>query len=72
MQWLPLLIAIKYPLNIQFMYYGLCVVVAFLGNKRPLGFWGFLFFSVLFSPVMGLFIVLVTRKTKKIAKKTKS
>jgi hypothetical protein len=64
MNWLPLFIIIQYPIKIQFLYYGLCLIIAFLGWNKTLGFWGNLFFSILFSPVAGMFVVLISRKKR--------
>ncbi|HUI78258.1 MAG TPA: hypothetical protein VLY24_10085 [Bryobacteraceae bacterium] len=35
-------------------YMALCVVAGFAGRHRRIGFWGFLFFSVLITPILGL------------------
>jgi hypothetical protein len=35
-------------------YLALCVVAGFAGRKRRIGFWGFLFASVIFTPIVGL------------------
>jgi len=39
------------------VYLVLCMVVGFLGRRRRIGYWGFVFLSVLLTPLMtGLFI----------------
>lgn len=39
------------------LYIVLCTVVGFLGRRRRIGFWGFVFLSVLLTPLItGLFI----------------
>lgn len=38
----------------------LCVIVANMGKQRKFGFWGYLFASLLFTPVIGLFLVLAS------------
>jgi hypothetical protein len=35
------------------VYVLLCLVVGFAGRQRAFGFWGFLFFSMLVTPVIG-------------------
>lgn len=37
-----------------------CFLVALLGTNRKLGFWGYLFFSLLLTPVVGLITVLAS------------
>lgn len=36
------------------------MVIAYLGRKRRMGFWGLFFCSLLFSPVIGFLIFCVT------------
>jgi hypothetical protein len=42
------------------LYLVLCLVVAFLGRKRKWGFWGYLWSSILFSPLLGLIFLLAS------------
>lgn len=42
-------------------YLSLCVVVAIVGRKKTIGFWGFLFFSIVFSPLIGLAILSIAK-----------
>jgi hypothetical protein len=35
------------------VYILLCLVVGFVGRQRAFGFWGFFFFSMLVTPVIG-------------------
>lgn len=46
-----------------------CLLVALVGSNRKLGFWGYLFFSLLLTPVVGLITVLAsdTRAARKIS-----
>jgi hypothetical protein len=37
-----------------------CLLVALLGTNRKLGFWGYLFFSLLLTPLVGLITVLAS------------
>nr|VFK08648.1 MAG: hypothetical protein BECKLPF1236A_GA0070988_1001913 [Candidatus Kentron sp. LPFa]VFK24957.1 MAG: hypothetical protein BECKLPF1236C_GA0070990_1001713 [Candidatus Kentron sp. LPFa] len=62
MNWLPLFIITGFPLSIQAAYLMLCPIVALIGRNKIMGFWGMLFFSLLFSPLLGLFIVLVSAR----------
>jgi Na+/melibiose symporter-like transporter len=39
-------------------YILLCVIVAMIGRRRKWGYWGYLWSSVLFTPVLGLMFVL--------------
>ena len=39
-------------------YILLCVIVAMIGRRRKWGYWGYLWSSVLFTPVLGLLFVL--------------
>ena len=44
-------------LQIVVLYLLLCLVVGFLGRRRRMGFWGFVFLSVMLTPlVTSLFI----------------
>lgn len=42
----------------------LSVAVAFLGMNRKFGFWGYLFASLLFTPLIGLLFVLASDRKK--------
>lgn len=39
-------------------YFALCILVAYLGRRRKWGYWGYLWSSVLFTPVLGMLFVL--------------
>jgi hypothetical protein len=39
-------------------YIALCILMAYLGRRRKWGFWGYLWSSVLFTPVLGMLFVL--------------
>ena len=39
------------------IYVGFCLGVAFLGKNRKMGFWGYLFFSLLLTPFVGLIMI---------------
>ncbi|XXK21142.1 hypothetical protein ACMAY5_07860 [Arenicellales bacterium nBUS_48] len=42
----------------------LCLVLAYFGRRSNMGFWGLFFASVLLTPVVGVILFLVTRKTE--------
>jgi hypothetical protein len=45
-------------------YLLLCVVTGLLARHTVIGFWGFFFLSILFTPLVGLAIIIVaSRKT---------
>jgi hypothetical protein len=39
-------------------YIVLCFVIAVIGHNRPLRFWGYFLSSVLFTPLIGLLLLL--------------
>jgi hypothetical protein len=46
-----------------FAYLALCLVAGIAGRNRRIGFWGFLFSSILFTPVISLlFLYFATPK----------
>jgi hypothetical protein len=48
---------------IVFAYLALCLVAGIAGRNRRIGFWGFLFSSILFTPVISLlFLYFATPK----------
>ncbi len=57
---LPLNMVFSYPPTVQIMYFALSFVVAVAGWNRKMGFWGYLFVSILLSPLVGLMMVLVS------------
>jgi len=40
------------------LYLVLCFFIAYLGNARPLRFWGYFLCSLLFTPFIGLLLLL--------------
>ena len=72
---LPLVMVLSYPLNVKIIYFAGCMLVALCGIRRRMGFWGYLFFSMIFSPILGLIVLLVSgrkRPSKKKRKKMKN
>jgi len=41
-------------LELALLYLALCFLAGILGRNRRIGFWGFLFSSILFTPVISL------------------
>lgn len=50
---------------------AICVIVSFFigyfGRNRKMGFWGYLFASILLTPVIGLLLVIVSDKKKELS-----
>lgn len=42
------------PLALALVYLALCLVAGIAGRNRRIGFWGFLFSSILFTPIISL------------------
>lgn len=57
-------------LLIYFIYFAACLVLATIGRNRKFGFWGYLFASLLFSPVIGIFLVLASDPRPPVAEPT--
>ena len=45
---------------IIFIWLGLCFLVAMVGTEKSIGYWAVFFLSLLFSPLIGLIIALVS------------
>jgi hypothetical protein len=43
-------------------YLGLCALVGWCGANRRFGFWGYFFFSLIFTPLLGLLFVIGSGK----------
>lgn len=46
------------------IYIALAVLVAYIGRRRKWGFWGYLWSSILCTPLMGLLFVLAADAPK--------
>lgn len=44
------------------LYVLLCCAIAWFGRSRKLGFWGYLFASLLFTPIIGVVLLLASDK----------
>jgi len=62
MNFLPLNMIIAFPPPVWFIYFAACIVLAFAGKNRKMGFWGYLFCSIILSPVIGLMVLSVSEK----------
>jgi hypothetical protein len=45
-------------------YLILCTIVAILGRNKTIGFWGFFFFSVILTPIIGISILIIAKDRK--------
>lgn len=46
------------------IYIGFCALIGWFGSNRRFGFWGYFFLSFIFSPIVGLLLVIGSDKTK--------
>jgi hypothetical protein len=44
------------------LYFALCALVGYIGKDRKFGFWGYVFCSLLFTPLVGLLLVFASNK----------
>ena len=65
MNFLPLNMIIAFPLPVQLIYFASCLVLAIAGINRKMGFWGYLFCSIILSPLIGLMVLMVSEKKTK-------
>lgn len=42
-----------------------CVIVAFFGRNKKLGFWGYFFGSILLTPVVGILLLFASDERKR-------
>ena len=49
-------------LFIGMIWFTLAVLLGTLGRHRTMGFWGYFFASLVFTPIIGLLLVLVSGK----------
>jgi len=43
------------------LYFALCLLTAIMARKTAIGFWGFLFLSMLITPLLPLISIFLTR-----------
>jgi len=48
------------------IYILVCYLVALSGSNRKFGFWGYLFFSLFMTPILGLLCVMGSDNQKKL------
>lgn len=46
------------------VYLGLCLLAGIVGRDRRIGFWGFLFCSMVFTPVISLLFLYIATPRK--------
>jgi hypothetical protein len=46
------------------VYLGLCFLVATVGRKRPLRFWGYFLSSLLLTPLVGLLLLMAAGRNR--------
>jgi hypothetical protein len=61
---LPITYIFSFPPTIQLIYFALSIIIGVFGLNRIMGFWGYMFCSIIFSPVVGLMVLLVSSKKK--------
>lgn len=60
------------PLLIIAIYLVAAMLVAFLGRRRKWGYWGYLWSSILFTPLLGLLFVLAADPAPKAGRRGKA
>lgn len=45
-----------------FAYFLVCYLIALCGKNRKFGFWGYFFAAVLFTPLLGVLLILASDK----------
>jgi hypothetical protein len=45
------------------LYIFLSIIIGLLGANRKFGFWGYFFYSLLFTPFLGIIILFASSKT---------
>jgi hypothetical protein len=45
-----------------FIYFAVCYLIALAGRNRKFGFWGYFFATVLFTPLLGVLLILASDK----------
>lgn len=46
------------------MYVILSIIIGFMGMNKKFGFWGYFFYSLLFTPFLGIIILFGSSKKK--------
>ncbi len=62
--YLPLFMLMSMPPIIVVLYISLSLLIAFLGINKKMGFWGIFFFSIIFSPILGLIVLVISGNRK--------
>jgi hypothetical protein len=45
-------------------YIGICLIIGLLGINKKFGFWGYFFGAMLFSPLIGVILLLASDNRK--------
>lgn len=53
------------PIIIGIIYLFLCMVAGYIGRNKRLGYWGFFFCSILFTPIISLLFMYFTMPAKR-------
>jgi Zn-dependent protease len=51
-------------IHFAFAYLFLCLVLAYFGRRRAMGFWGMFFGSIVMTPIIGFLILILTSNVK--------
>jgi uncharacterized membrane protein len=46
------------------LYIGLCLLIGWAGRRRPFGFWGYFFGSIILTPIIGCLLLAAAGKTR--------
>jgi uncharacterized membrane protein len=46
------------------IYVGLCLLIGWAGRRRPFGFWGYFFGSIILTPIIGCLLLAAAGKTR--------
>jgi len=46
------------------IYVGLCLLIAWVGKRRPFGFWGYFFASIMLTPIIGCLLLAAAGRTR--------
>ncbi len=51
----------EFYVGLVLLYLGLCIMTGFMARRTAVGFWGFLFLSILITPFLPILAMLLTR-----------
>jgi len=47
------------------IYFFVSLIIGILGNNKTMGFWGYFFGSLIFTPLVGIILVIVSAERKR-------